>query len=329
MKLLLFLLSIYLCFCFRIPFYKSKFHINKLQSNSPKLWDVLSINLKDNARNWFIRRAEQSGVDWNAITFRYQEELNQLENIYKMKNNQSMIYPLYYTRPFHGYDDGNLNWLAALEGEAATLSMAVNYWKNNDPVTTEKWLRNNITQNIQHYINQEATNKPLSILDVGSSIGISTEYLYKTIPECRKIYGLDLSPYFVSLATFRAQQEKLPITYVHQNAETPKFNQKFDLIVCNFILHEIPKVPTDKILKELTALLNENGVLAVVDLDPTKIRDNLIVNTFRKWAFEVTEPHIYEYYQTNMTLLMSHHLQNIVKISNDPINSIWIGKNSI
>ena len=108
MKLLLFLLSIYLCVCFRIPFYKSKFHINKLHSNSPKLWDVLSINLKDNARNWFIRRAEQSGVDWNAITFRYQEELNQLENIYKMKNNQSMIYPLYYTRPFHGYDDGNL-----------------------------------------------------------------------------------------------------------------------------------------------------------------------------------------------------------------------------
>lgn len=326
MKLLIFLLSIYLCLSFRNTFHKSRFHTHKLQSNSPKLWDVLSASLKDNARNWFIQRAERSGIDWNAITNRYQQELDQLEMIYKMKNNQSMIYPFYYTRPFHGYDDGNLNWLAALEGEAATLSMAVNYWKNNDPVVTEKWLRNNVTQNIQNYITTYGTNKPLSILDVGSSVGISTEYLYKTIPECRKMYGLDLSPYFVSLATFRAQQERLPITYVHQNAETPSFDEKFDLIVCNFILHEIPKVPTNKILKELTALLNENGVLAVVDLDSTKVRDNLIVSTFRKWAFEVTEPHIYEYYQTNMTQLMSNHLQDIVKVSNDPINSVWLGK---
>jgi len=98
------------------------------------------------------------------------------------------------------------------------------------------------------------------------------------------------------------------------------------LIVCNFILHEVPKVPTNKILKKLSALLNKNGILAVVDLDPTKVRDNLIVSTFRKWAFEVTEPHIYEYYQTNMTQLMSNHLQDIVKVSNDPINSIWLGK---
>lgn len=27
----------------------------------------------------------------------------------------SVIYPAYYTVPFHGYDQGNLNWQAAFE----------------------------------------------------------------------------------------------------------------------------------------------------------------------------------------------------------------------
>ena len=77
----------------------------------------------------------------------------------------------------------------------------------------------------------------------------------------------------------------------------------------------------------MSQYLNDGGVLAVVDLDPTKVRNNLIVSTFRKWAFEVTEPHIYEYYQTNITTLMENAgLSRIRKVHNDPINSIWIGK---
>ena len=294
---------------------------------SQTLWDVLSTNLKDNARNWFIQRAERSGIDWNAITYRYEKELDELNRIYEEKNNNSITYPSYYTRPFHGYDTGNLNWMAALEGEAATLSMAVNYWKGNDPITTENWLRYNITDNIMSYINTSESNKPVAILDVGSSFGISTEYLYNSMKDCKRIVGLDLSPYFVSLATYRAKENKVPITYLHQNAETPILHEKFDLIVCTFILHEVPKEPSIQILKSLKDNLNTGGVLAVVDLDPTKVRDNLIVSTFRKWAFEVTEPHIYEYYQTNMTNLMNDiELTNLSKVSNDPINSIWMGK---
>lgn len=291
------------------------------------LWDVLSINLKDSARNWFINRAERSGIDWNAITEKYSKDIDNLNFLYKIKTDTTMVYPSYYTRPFHGYDDGNLNWLAALEGEAATLSMAVNYWKNTDPLTTEQWLRNNISQNIENYINATSSNIPENILDVGCSIGISTEYLYKNFNKCETINGLDLSPYFIALATYRARQAKLPITYYHQNAEYPNIRNKFDLIVCNFILHEVPKEPTKKIIKEMYNLLNENGVLAIVDLNPTNVKNNLLVNTFRKWAFEVTEPHIYEYYQTNLTnLLIDEGYSQIKNISNDPINNIWFGK---
>ena len=300
---------------------------NTLVMKSPSLWDVLSINLKESARSWFIQRAERSGIDWNTMTEKYSKDIDRLNFLYQIKTNSSMVYPDYYTRPFHGYDDGNLNWLAALEGEAATLSMAVNYWKNNDPLTTEKWLRNNVSENIENYIQETSSNKPDNILDVGCSVGISTEYLYKHFNKCKTINGLDLSPYFVALATYRAKEEKLPISYYHQNAEYPNIKNKYDLIVCNFILHEVPKEPTKKIIKEMYKLLEDNGVFVIVDLDPTKVKNNLVVNTFRKWAFEVTEPHIYEYYKTNMTeLLVNEGYTNVKNVSNDPINTIWFGK---
>ena len=71
----------------------NSFHIHKkiankrLYGNSPKFWDVLSDNLKQSARNWFIQRAERTGIDWNAITNRYQKDLDKLEDIYNIKKN--------------------------------------------------------------------------------------------------------------------------------------------------------------------------------------------------------------------------------------------------
>ena len=47
---------------------------------------------------------------------------------------------------------------------------------------------------------------------------------------------------------------------------------------------------------------------------------------FRKWAFEVTEPHIYNYYKRDtIKMLREAGFVNIRKNSNDPLNSIWFG----
>ena len=232
---------------------------------------------------------------------KYEEKFDKLNKFYYTKKNSSMEYPSYYTRPFHGYDTGNLNWLAATEGEAATLSMAVNYWKGTDPITTEQWLRNNITANIQNYIDTYDASPVGKMVDVGSSIGISTEYLFRGFPNCTSAEGIDLSPFFVAVASYRAEKEELPIEYYHQNAEHASIKEPADLIVCTFILHEVPAQASMKILAHLKTLLKPGGTLAVVDLDPQKVQNNMVVDTFRKWSFEVTEPHIYEYYNSNMS----------------------------
>mgnify|MGYP001411591850 CR=1 FL=1 len=308
----------------------NKFNFNRVTrlnaDKPPELWLELSNKFKKSARNWFISRAEKSGINWRHMVNENKKNLSILKYIYNNIENKTIEYPEYYTQSFHGYDTGNLNWDASLEGEAATLSMAVNYWKGTDPIVTENWLRYNVTNNIKNY--GLVFNDNFSILDVGCSVGISTEFLYKGFPFSQNISGIDLSPYFLSTAVYRSNELNYPINYFHKNAEDTGFSsESYDLIVCNFILHEVPMIPTKKILNEMFRLLKPNGVLAVVDLDPKRVRDNLIVSTFRKWAFEVTEPHIYEYYKSDMKeWLIQVGLKNVDKIDNDPINAIWIGK---
>ena len=65
-----------------------------------------------------------------------------------------MKYPDYYLKPFHGYNEGNMLWRAAYEAESATLSIAAGYWDKVDPITSQEWMRQNITNNINYYIKE-------------------------------------------------------------------------------------------------------------------------------------------------------------------------------
>ena len=104
-------------------------------------WKIITNNLKVKARNWFVNRAEQRGIKWSELSHYYQNKSNSLM-YWKVKNTNMFIdYPSYFIQPFHGYENGNMNWQAAYEGEAATLSMSANYWKNITPKTAELWLR--------------------------------------------------------------------------------------------------------------------------------------------------------------------------------------------
>ena len=43
------------------------------------------------------------------------------------------MYPDYYLKPFHAYDEGNLSWLAAFEVEPATFAVALKAFGKIDP----------------------------------------------------------------------------------------------------------------------------------------------------------------------------------------------------
>lgn len=294
--------------------------------NPPELWTALSSVLKTNARGWFVNRAEKMGIDW---TYLKEQNVLKLERLKELKNSSTdytMTYPEYYKQPFHGYDQGNLNWLAAVECEPATLSIALNYWKEVNPLTTQDWLRYNISKNIKAYLkNTSLISQPKTILDVGCSVGISSEFLYKSFRDSN-ITGIDLSPFFVALAKLRAEEFDIPIQYMHRNAENTHFDKDtFDLVTCNFLMHELPEHATKNILEEIRSILVSGGTIAIIDLTPKSLKNDFFVSQFRRWAFEVTEPHIYGYYNRDINLLLTQAgFVNVKQIKNDPINSVWL-----
>ena len=304
-----------------------------MANTPPKSWSFLSSNLKKNAREWFIYRAENAGIPWKSSV----ESYTDYDVFHKIKNHKRVIedstieYPEYYTQPFHGYDYGNLEWKAALEGEVATKSVSVDYWKNVNYSVSCNWLRHNATQNIHRYL--RLIHKPIRdirhILDIGCSIGISTEYLAKYFKHSNLI-GIDLSSYFLAVAAYRSEKEGHNIHYMHANAENiPLCDESFDMIAINFVLHEVPFGPRIEILREAYRLLKPEGVLIILDIDPDRISD-LDRNPFRKWAFEMTEPHIYDYYKNNVKdSIVGSGFDDVQEIANDPVNTIWMGKKSV
>lgn len=296
---------------------------NRMNTN----WSSLQFSVKENARKWFISRATKKGIPWNSL---YKKNVALQDEIVKrmeQKEDKSISYPNYFIRPFHGYDDGNMNWRAVHEAEAATLSIAAGYWENVDPYITQEWMRSNITKNIKSYFDDIHTTLPKKILDVGCSIGISTEFLYRDFRDISSVDGIDLSPYFIALADYRAENQKLKIDYTHGNAEnTPYIENTYNLIVCNFVFHELPEQAASDIMDELYRILAYDGVLVIVDMDPKHLDKTLNNNIFRKWAFESTEPHIYNYYLRDTKNMMAKSgLRSIEKRRNDPLNSLWMG----
>jgi ubiquinone/menaquinone biosynthesis C-methylase UbiE len=287
-------------------------------------WNTFTKGFKSQARNFFIKRAEKKGIPWNNFKNKYQnpKTFQLLEETFKNINNSSMIYPEYFLQPFHGYEDGNMNWDAAFENEASTLSISSNYWNNIEPIDAAIRMRSAFHNSIKDY---QHDNPISSILDVGCSVGISTTFLKKAFPKSHHVEGIDLSPYFLAIASFNEKNSK-ELCFSHQNAEFTNFkDQTFDLVCSSFLFHELSKTARLGILKEIYRTLQPQGVIAILDLNPSILKEKLSKNQLRKIFFESTEPHIYDYYQSNLVEeLESVGFSNIKVSKNDPFNSVWL-----
>ena len=318
------LLSIYLISSFFNVFIPCD---SLLQNNF--YWNSFTKGFKSQARNFFIKRAEKKGIPWNDLKNKYQNptSFQTIEKQFQNLRNSSILYPSYFLQPFHGYDDGNMNWDAAFENEASTMSISSNYWEDIIPKDAAQKMRSAFHDSIKEYRevkHRKASNHDISILDVGCSVGISTTFLKEAFSNCR-IEGIDLSPYFLAIASFNARESKT-LSFSHQNAEFTNFQDKrFDLVCSSFLFHELPKTARLAILKEIFRILKPEGTIAILDLNPLILKEKLSKNKLRKLFFESTEPHIFDYYQSDLIKeLKSIGFSNVKAIINDPFNSVWL-----
>lgn len=251
---------------------------------------------KHQARSTIIKRAESIGVLWRKRV----EELRSLnwDNYFNQLKDPQLICPEYYIRSFHAYTEGNLNWEAAFEQEVAAYAVQAHLWPNIGVKGDPK-----LRQTYHDILKEQITKEPQDILDLGCGVGMSSFALQNVYPQA-KITGLDLSPYFLSVAAYNSQQRHTNITWKHAAAEATSFpDASFDLISVFLVFHELPQNPTKEIFKEARRLLRPGGFLTLMDMNPrSEIYSKM--PPYILTLLKSTEPYLDEYFTLDIEAAM-------------------------
>ena len=215
---------------------------------------------KNRARNMMVKRAEAIGVPWRdnvkQLSDRnWNDELAAIQNL-------DLQYPDYYTTSFHAYESGNLSWKAAWEVESAARAVHAKIWSDGD-VSGDAMLRQSY-----HQVIKQLPITPADILDLGCGVGMSTFALQKVYPQGR-VTGLDLSPYFLSVARYRGEQSLQKIDWIHAAAESTGLrDNSVDLVSACLMFHELPTTAAKAIITEAHRVLRPGGYLTIMDMNP-------------------------------------------------------------
>ncbi len=126
-------------------------------------------------------------------------------------------------------------------------------------------LRYSFLDAVNEYLSKNKIKKPKNAIDIGCSVGISTFYLSQYFDSIKSVDGLDLSPYFLSVALARQNRvlkgvdnsefsevddillskftasTARKIKWIYANAEnTGLKSNAYDLTSISFMFHELP-----------------------------------------------------------------------------------------
>ena len=297
---------------------------NKLGLSSRFVNFLLSIKpladfAKSRARKMMIDRAEEMGVPWR-------DNVKQLEQLswdqqFKAIANQNLKYPEYYLNSFHAYESGNLSWLAAWEVESAAYAVHAKIWPEAG-VAGDAQLRDSYHQ----VLKESLPDNLQDIVDIGCGIGMSTFALQESYPDAN-LTGLDLSPYFLTVAQHRAHQQDLQVNWLHNAGEKIELPDNCcDLVSACLVFHELPKDAAQGIIQEARRILRPGGHLAIMDMNPQS-------TTFLKMPpyiltlLKSTEPFLDQYFDLDLiTKLDQEGFGNVRSTVNSPRHRTIIAK---
>ena len=284
--------------------------------------------MKPMARRTLINTAEKNGVAWRDIAARLEKDPS-IQKHFDAVKNDAVEYPEYYLKPFHAYAEGNLCWLAAFEAEPATYSIALRVYPK-DRITAEvaqARLRDSYTEALRAHVDAHAAGEPKTILDVGCSVGISTQYISRAFPEARMI-GMDLSPYMLAVAKHRDEgaEGAERREWVHGLGEdTGLESDSVDVVSLAFVIHECPESATRALMTEAARVLKPGGTFVMTDNNPkSPVIQKLPPALFT--LMKSTEPHSNEYYTVDVEgLLAECGFEHVHTVDTDPRHRTVLG----
>ncbi|GBG61394.1 hypothetical protein CBR_g20425 [Chara braunii] len=234
--------------------------------------------VRDAARGYFMRFAEESGIPWRELVSSLEQST--VYDEMDLVENKSITYPEYYLKPFHGYKESNLCWKAAFEIEPANLMVAKRAFKTvmptTSPIECEELQKRYWILAVKNHLDRYGPKGPVTdILDIGCSIGLSANALADAFPDAQ-VTGLDASPHFLAVASYRQKQaaqagkaRSKPIRWMHALAEDSGLpSRSFDIVSLSYVVHELPLHIKQSIFSEARRLLRPGGTIAIIDISP-------------------------------------------------------------
>ena len=164
-------------------------------------------------------------------------------------------YPPYFRRTFHWQTDGYLS-----RRSAKLYDVGVEFLFAG----TADVMRRQVIPPITTFLREEAGARGKRLLDVACGTGRTLAQIAEAHPEL-KLYGLDLSPYYVQEA--RGTLADVPnVSLVAENAEHMPFaDALFDVVTSVYLFHELPRNARRKVIAEMHRVLRPGGLLVIED----------------------------------------------------------------
>jgi ubiquinone/menaquinone biosynthesis C-methylase UbiE len=215
-------------------------------------------------------------IDENSLK-ELSRSINWEQECDRLKNSELTYPPYYQTQNFHGIENGYLTSGAAVTYDAVTQYVLP---------PNENWIRQSVVDAIVGF--------PAKIIDLGCGTGSTTLLLREAFLEA-EIIGLDLSPYMLAIAEYKARQLNYNIQWLHGLAEATNLpDNSFDLVTASLLFHETPPHITQAILNECYRLLVPGGQVIILDGNQKTLRQiPWLSNIFE-------EPYIQEYAEGNL-----------------------------
>ena len=168
---------------------------------------------------------------------------------------EAQKYPPYFRRTFHWQTDGYLSRRSAKLYDAGVEFLFGG---------TADVMRRQVIPPISRWLARHPSTEPRRLLDVACGTGRTLSQIHVAHPGL-KLYGLDLSPYYLQEAR-ELLQGVSDVSFAAENAEAMPFRDaQFDVLTCVYLFHELPRNARRNVLREMFRVLTPGGLCVLED----------------------------------------------------------------